>query len=210
VLTIATISTKGGAGKTTLTAHLAVAAMRAGEKVAVLDTDPQGSASAWGEARQAEQPRVLAVDPGEVAAAVGAAKQDGYTLVVIDSAPRAEASAALTCRAADFVLVPCRPSAFDLATVKQTIAIVAAADRVASSALVLNGCRARSPEVEQARSFLERFEAHLSPVELGVRTAYARAVQTGRSVQEIEPHGAAAEEIVALWTYVCERMKRRT
>jgi chromosome partitioning protein len=210
VLTIAVISTKGGCGKSSISAHLAVAALRAGEKVAILDTDPQGSASAWGEARQAEQPRVLAVDPGEVAAAVGAAKQDGYTLVVIDSAPRAEASAASTCRAADFVLVPCRPSAFDLATVKQTVAIVAAAERMAFSALVLNGCRARSPEVEQARAFLGKFDTALAPVEMGDRTAFARAVQTGRSVQEIDPHGAAAEEIAALWTYVCKRMKRRT
>jgi chromosome partitioning protein len=210
VLTIATISTKGGAGKTSLSVHLAVAAMRAGQKVAVFDTDPQGSASAWGEARQAEEPRVLAVDPGEVPAVLGAAKQDGYTLVVIDTAPRAEASAATTCRAADFVLAPVRPSAFDLATVKQTVAIIDAAGKASVSAIVLNGCRARSPEVEQARAFLGRFATPLSPVELGIRTAYVRAVETGRSVQELDPRGSAAQEIAALWAYVRKRMKRRS
>jgi cellulose biosynthesis protein BcsQ len=52
ILTIA--SQKGGAGKTTLTAHVAVEAERAGAgPVAVVDTDPQGSLAAWWNTRQA-------------------------------------------------------------------------------------------------------------------------------------------------------------
>jgi cellulose biosynthesis protein BcsQ len=102
-----------------------------------------------------------------------------------------------------------RPSAFDLATVSQAVSIVAAADRISTSALVLNGYRARSPEVEQARKFLGRLAPHLAPVELGLRTAYTRAVHTGCSVQEIDPHSSAAEEIASLWTYIRKRMKRR-
>jgi chromosome partitioning protein len=50
-------SQKGGAGKTTLAAHLAVAAEAAGDGPAVLiDTDPQGSLSAWWNVRKAEVP----------------------------------------------------------------------------------------------------------------------------------------------------------
>ena len=46
ILTIA--SQKGGRGKTTLSAHLAVAAERAGvNPVAIVDTDPQGSLADW-------------------------------------------------------------------------------------------------------------------------------------------------------------------
>jgi hypothetical protein len=76
MLTLAVVSQKGGAGKTTLTVHLAVAAMRAGEKVAILDTDPQHSASAWARTREDEEPLVVEVDPGEVPEALAAAKRD--------------------------------------------------------------------------------------------------------------------------------------
>jgi chromosome partitioning protein len=210
MLTLAVVSQKGGAGKTTLTVHLAVAAMRAGEKVAILDTDPQHSASAWARTREDEEPLVVEVDPGEVPDALATAKQDGYTLIVLDTSPRAEPIAAATCRASDFVLAPCRPSAFDLATVEQTVSIITAAGKASASAIVLNGCPARAPEVAEARSLCEGLAMPLATVELGLRRAFARAVQSGRAVQEFEPSGTAAAEIAALWAYVHEHMKRRS
>lgn len=208
MLTLAVVSQKGGAGKTTLAVHLAVAAMRAGEKVAILDTDPQHSARAWARTRDDEEPLVVEVDPGEVPDALTEAKKDGYSLVLIDTSPRAEPIAAATCRASDFVLAPCRPSAFDLATVEQTVAIITAAGKASASAVVLNGCPSRAPEVAEARSLCEGLAVPLAPVELGLRRSYARAVQSGRAVQEFEPSGTAAAEIAALWAYVQKHMKR--
>ena len=51
--TIAFLTHKGGAGKTTLAASLAVAAPSAGEKVIALDLDPQASLLRWGKRREA-------------------------------------------------------------------------------------------------------------------------------------------------------------
>jgi chromosome partitioning protein len=206
MLTIAVVSQKGGAGKTTVVVHLAVAAQLAGERVAVLDTDPQGSASAWAKTRGSSTPMVVDIDPSDVSDALAAAKEDEYSLVLIDTAPRAEPIAAATCRAADFVLVPVRPSAFDLHTVEQTAAIITAAGKGSSSAIVLNACPARAPEVAEARSFCEGLAIPLATTELGDRRAFARAVQTGRAVQEFEPSSAAAAEMIALWLYVKERL----
>lgn len=205
--TIAVVAQKGGSGKTTLTVHLAVAALLAGERVAVLDTDSQGSAMAWRRTRTEEEPTVIDVDPGDVQAALEEAKKDGYTVVLIDTAPRAEPVAAATVRAADFAIVPMRPSAFDLATIEQVIAIVTAAGTPGT--IVLNACPARAPEVAEARTMCGDLALPLATVQLGDRRAFARAVQTGRSVQEFEPRGPAAAEIIALWKYVKEKAKNR-
>jgi chromosome partitioning protein len=63
---VALISQKGGVGKSTLTVHLAVAAWQAGQKVAVLDADPQASAGAWHRVREAADPPVAAVPVSEL------------------------------------------------------------------------------------------------------------------------------------------------
>ena len=103
---LALASQKGGAGKSTLVVHLAVEAMNAGETVRIIDTDPQGSSVAWGDARGIE-PMVEATDAGRIVDALKRAKRDGITFAIIDSAPRASASLAGVLRAVDGVLVPC-------------------------------------------------------------------------------------------------------
>ncbi len=203
--TVAIVAQKGGSGKTTVAVHLAVAAALAGERVAILDTDPQRSAIAWARTRPLEEPTVVDVDPGDLRDALREAERDGYTVVFIDTAPRAEPVAAATVRTADFALVPMRPAAFDLATVEQVVAIVAAAGT--PGAIVLNACPSRAPEVAEARSVCDGLAVPLAPLQLGDRRAYARAVQTGRAVQEFEPRGAAAGEIAALWHYIHEKAR---
>ncbi len=203
--TIAVVAQKGGSGKTTVAVHLAVAAALAGERVAILDTDPQRSAMAWARTRDLEEPAVVNVDPGDLRAALREAERDGYTVVLVDTAPRAEPVAAATVRSADFVLVPMRPAAFDLATLEQVVAIVTAAGT--PGAIVLNACPARAPEVAEARIVCGDLAVPLAPLQLGDRRAFARAVQSGRAVQEFEPRGAAAAEIAVLWNYVCQKAR---
>lgn len=63
---IAFVTQKGGTGKSTLAASLAVAAGEAGERVAALDLDPQASLSHWGERRAAELPLVDRTTPDKL------------------------------------------------------------------------------------------------------------------------------------------------
>lgn len=100
VRTIAVAAQKGGAGKTTITVHIAVAAMLAGERVAIVDTDPQRTALAWAQTRAQDSPTVVAT--ARVDEAKREAASDGFTILLIDTAPVAAAATSAHLRAADF------------------------------------------------------------------------------------------------------------
>ena len=112
---VAFLSQKGGTGKTTLAVHTAVAAQEAGRRVVLLDTDPQKSAGAWRDARGGADPVVATATASEMDRVIDAAMADRMDLIIVDTAPHATPDAASIARRAHLVLIPCRPSAFDLA-----------------------------------------------------------------------------------------------
>jgi chromosome partitioning protein len=197
---LAITNQKGGSGKSTLSVNLAVEATRRGERVLVLDTDPQGSALSWAQTRGAIEPEVEAVETARVPIRLYRAKREGVTLVIIDTQPRAEVPLAALLRGVDFAVVPLRPSTFDTAMLQMTLRPILAARL--PGCIVLNSCPARAPEVARTREATQALGLPLSPVELGERRAFMRAVATGRGVSEFEPGGPAAAEIANLWTYV--------
>ncbi len=124
---IAVVGQKGGAGKSTVTLHIAACAQAAGVPTAIIDTDPQGSAHKWFERRQAES-----WHPGRwmpmrrCQASRKRARANGIGLLLIDTPGKAETMALAACELADLVLVPTRPTQFDLetlGTVKRTARI---------------------------------------------------------------------------------------
>ena len=144
---IAFLSQKGGSGKTTLAVHTAVAAQEAREKVFLVDTDPQKSATVWSEARHADKPMVVTVSAGELEKVLKAGGEDKMSLAVVDTAPHTAPDAARIAKLVDLVVIPCRPTAFDLAAVSNAVEIVRAAKKKA--VLVLSACPFRSPESER-------------------------------------------------------------
>lgn len=122
--TIAIISQKGGAGKTTLALHLAAAAQASGKVALVIDTDPQATASQWAAWRGDAPPEVIDSPPPRLAAKVAAAREQGAELIVIDTPPHADSAARAAVEVADLVLIPCRPSAFDLSAIQTSAKLV--------------------------------------------------------------------------------------
>jgi chromosome partitioning protein len=86
--TIAIVSQKGGAGKTTIAVHLATAAAAAGHAAAIIDLDPQGTAASWGDRRQAASPEVVSGQAARLQVLIDAARDAGADLLVIDTAPQ--------------------------------------------------------------------------------------------------------------------------
>jgi chromosome partitioning protein len=197
--TVAMVSQKGGSGKTTIAVHLAVCAERAGEPTLILDLDPQGSAMAWLKRRGDDVPEVIATDAGKLAGMLAKAKKGGAGLVIIDTAPHSDRAAAVASQLADLVLIPCRPAAFDVDAIASTLHMTKLAN--AKTAIVLNAIPTRGTYAKEVGEALGQI-ARVAPVNLYQRAAYCNAVNDGRSVEEYEPKGRAAEEIKALYKWV--------
>jgi chromosome partitioning protein len=200
VKTIAFISQKGGAGKSTLTVHVGVAASQDSRKVAIVDTDPQESAAMWHRAREASNPPVATASVSELERALGAAKNERYDLALVDSAPHVGPGAAIIARLADLVVVPVQPGPFDIGALPGTIDLLRAANRRA--VIVLSRCPSRSLDVESARRSILEMNLEIVPVNIGDRTVYRRALAHGLAVTETDPNGIAAMEIINLYRWI--------
>lgn len=208
--TIILVTQKGGAGKTTVAASLAVAAADAGERVIVLDLDPQGSLAAWGDIRTIDAPAVDRLgqdrlsDLPKILKALG---EQGYTLAVLDTAGVASTGGNLAMQAADLALIPARPSRLDLQATMPTIETLMRLGMRDRFAFVLNQCPAgRSARTVEAASGLGMFGVLAEP-SLTQRADHQDALAAGKGVTEYAPDGKAADELRALWAWADRKMK---
>jgi chromosome partitioning protein len=186
---------KGGAGKTTLVAHLAAAWAGSGRKVALVDIDPQHSLAAWYGMRAPRDDQGLDLHevPGYRLSIALGRLADAYDVVVIDSPPHAETEARIAVRAADLALVPVQPSPMDLWATRPTLDL-ALAERT-PALIVLNRVPARVNLTEIIRDQLRGYDAKIARARLGSRVAYAASMLEGRGVTEAAPRSRAADEI---------------
>ena len=189
---------KGGSGKSTLAIHLAVAASPG---VLLADSDPQGTALAWAQERGKSEPTVVAALPYQLRARIAV---EASGLVVVDTAPRLEADVPGLAALGDLIVIPIRPTMPDLAASQSTVRIAQASGR--PFVIVFNAVHYRSPDATEAHEAMSG-QYEVAPVMLGQRTAYARALASGRAVSEFEPGGKAAEEIAELWTYLKQKLQ---
>ena len=207
--TIAIISQKGGAGKTTLALHLAAAAEDAGRVSLVIDTDPQATASQWAAWRKDAPPEVIDSPPPRLAAKVDQACGQGAEFIVIDTPPHADSAARAAVEAADLVLIPCRPSAFDLSAIQTTAKLVQLLRKPAF--VVFTAGSPNAPRVyQEAGELVESFGTPPCPLQMPDRAAYRHASGEGRTVMELEPKGKAAEEIRQLYEWTCRQVDSST
>ena len=200
--TVAVVGMKGGTGKTTLTLHLAVAAAELGH-VAVLDLDPQQSAAKWGDRRAAPEPVVLAVAPSRLHQELERVAGAGAAVAYLDAPPRAgsDNAAQAAARVADVVVLPCRPAILDLEAIAASVESIRGAT-AAPIVAVLNCCASRGQEADQAAAALAGLGVQVCPARIGQRVAFARSLIDGRTAQEVEPGGLAADEIAGVHTFI--------
>jgi chromosome partitioning protein len=199
--TIGILAQKGGAGKTTLTLHWAVEAqIQSAEPVAVIDTDPQGSAAAWGERREKDTPLVLKAEAGRLHQALEACRSNDVAYVFIDTMPRVERPSLEAARLADLVVIPCGPSIVDIEAIGATVDIVQQTRTLA--VIVLNQGRTGSSINDKAVAVLSQYGLSVCPVQIMRRAALADAFTDGRAVRELDPNGKAAKEISDSWQWI--------
>lgn len=203
--TIVVAQRKGGAGKTTIAAHIAVAAEANGHgPVYLLDLDAMQGLTLWWKARAAGKP-ILAQLQGTIAATLPRLQRLGARLIIIDTPPAADAAMGQAFSAADLILVPVQPTPDDLRAIGVTLDMATVFDRPAL--IVLNRVRVRTRAPGQAREALEP-RGEVAAAMLSDRLAYAFAKVDGRTAQELEPTGAAALEVAALWQTVATKLEQ--
>jgi chromosome partitioning protein len=199
--TIALLAQKGGTGKTTVALSLAVAAAKAGAVAVVIDLDPQATACNWGDRRKQDSPIIIDAQPARLPQALERARAGGVDIAIIDTPARSEQAAMAAAKAADLVIVPCRPQIYDLETIPNTREIIRLAGNKQTLAL-LNAVPPRSSRQEQAVEALTAMGVEVCPVMLGSRSAFGDAAALGQTATEFDPRGKAAREIQEAYNYI--------
>ncbi|MBV1705153.1 MAG: ParA family protein [Hyphomicrobiales bacterium] len=205
--TLAFVTQKGGSGKSTIASSLAVAAMEAGEKVAVVDTDPQKSLMGWAKTRGADDVHVEAATGAKLGDALKALAKKGYTLAIVDTPGADLVTVAHAIKASDLCVVPARPTAFDIWA--SAAVCKALKEHRKEFVFLLNQCppAQQSARIEDGAKALEAMGGLVTPLVLS-RVDFQDATRNGLGATEINAGGAAASEIRALWASLRRRLAR--
>ena len=194
---LAMVCQKGGAGKTTLAVHLAIEAHRRGFKTLLIDVDQQGSAAKILERRGDEPPDVATEHPARLEASMRAAEQEGYDVVILDTAPQADQAAIKAARVANTILIPVRPSIVDLDAIDATMDVCRLVQN--PGLFVLNAVSAQGLEADGAERAIVARGGKICDVRIGDRKVFRAAFNDGRAAQEIDANSKAASEIRRLF-----------
>ena len=201
---LALVTQKGGSGKSTLAVALAVAAMRDGERVALIEADVQGTVSRWQERRDNPYPRVERVaEPADIDAIMARLAAEGIWLAIIDTAATNNALALRAIAMADLCLIPARPSPADIEAAIPTLLAIRRQKR--RFAFVLNQTPPRGVRLSEAATSLNALGVLALPF-IGQRNDHQDALGTGLAVTEYARGGKAAEEVHALWSWVAKKL----
>jgi chromosome partitioning protein len=198
---ISVLNQKGGVGKTTLTVHLATALALKGEKVLLIDADPQGSALDWSAARQGEGLFPVAGLPKASIHKELPSLSAGYSTVLIDGPPRVYDVARSAIMASDLVLIPVQPSPYDVWAAKEIVDLLHEASVYKSkikSAFVINRKIVNTAIGQDVAEALAEYPVKVLKSAVCQRVLFAESATQGLTVYEMSPGNLAAKEIDAL------------
>ena len=195
--TIVINSQKGGSGKTMLCKHLAVEAERAGDgPVFLIDTDPQGTLTAWHAKREAETPARVDLPFEGLEKGLELIRGHGGAYCIIDTASGRLDIALQLFKLADLVIFPVQPSEDDLTAAPVTVQNLKGCG--APFVFVLTRVKPNTLITAQAAAILSK-HGQVAETFVADRTGYKSPYAKGQTITEADPKGAAAKEIVSLW-----------
>ena len=208
VITIA--QQKGGTGKTTIAVHLALAFIKYHNyKVAIIDTDPQGSLGKWfmirSEKKISNQNLTF-----KTASLWGAQyeskilKQD-HDIIIIDTPPKIESDARPAIEAADLVLIPVAPSHVDFWATEAILDIAKKAKR--KILIQINRANHRSKLISQTLEYIHQLKIKTTDTLIGNRQIFVSSMGEGKTAVEKQRTGKAVEEITNISNQILLEIK---
>lgn len=200
MVVIGVLNSKGGVGKTTLAAALAVRASR-DSQVCVVDLDSQGSYSEWYARRGSPDNPVLLTGEDRASDAVEALKLNApYDIVLLDGPPGSLVVTEDAIKVCDLVLIPMRASGLDLMASQDCVRLCQQSN--IAFLCVLNDVSSRDSKSlgENARNTLMTYKIPIAATAIAHRAPYINAMTKGKTGPEKDK--AAAAEIDALWNEI--------
>ena len=207
MITIAVVNSKGGVGKTTLTAALSVRAAQeddAKRRVGIVDLDPQQSLGQWWRRRgqpqgQKGSPAILSGVDSAVEAVERATESGLYDILFLDGPPAFLAVMEEMIAAADFTLIPMKASVVDLLASEDAVVV---AREHGTFLVVFNDCAPKEKAVEKARAILFNNDVPIADTQVRHLAAHVAGMNMGKSGAEVKGGAEAANDIAALWAEV--------
>jgi chromosome partitioning protein len=208
MITIAVVNSKGGVGKTTLSAALSVHAAHEDNarcQVGIVDLDPQQSLAKWWNRRgqpshQKGHPTILTGVDSAVEAVERATESGLFNILFLDGPPAFLETMEEMVAAADFTLIPMKASLVDLLASED--AVVLARERAGGFLVVFNDVGAKEKAVEKARAFLFSADVPIADTQVRHLAAHVAGLNQGKSGAEVKGGSEAAQDIAALWAEV--------
>ena len=201
---------KGGTGKTTLAVHLALAFAKLHNlKIAIIDTDPQGSLGKWFVVRT--EKKVSNENLTFKTASLWGAQYESKTLkkdhdiVIIDTPPKIESDARPSIEAADLVLIPMTPSHVDFWATEAIIDIAKKAEK--KIFVQINRANERSKLVKKTYEYINSINVKSTNTLIGHRQIYASSMGEGKTAVEKQKKSNAVEEIKKLSEQILLELK---
>lgn len=198
---IAVLNQKGGAGKTTLSTNLARALQLDGDKVLLIDSDPQGSARDWNAAGNGELLPVVGLDRPTLAKDIQAI-QANQDWLIIDGAPQIAELAVAAIKCADLILIPVQPSPYDVWACEDLVDIIKTRQEVTNgkpkAAFIISRVIKNTQLSKEIGEALEGYGLPVFKNFTSQRVIYPKSAATGLTVLDAESSGDAAAEIRAI------------
>jgi len=206
-MVIAFLNQKGGTGKTTLSINVAHGLVLKGNRVLLVDADPQGSARDWAAARDAEPLfPVIGLDRPVLHKDVPVLAKD-YDFVVIDGPPRVYDLARSAIMASDLIIVPVQPSPYDVWAAEEIITLTSQASTFKEKLKIVFAINRKISNTvigRDVRKALDEYEIQTLEPAITQRVVFAETAAAGSTVLESEPQGRAASEVRGLVEAILE------
>ena len=197
---ISLINQKGGVGKTTVAVNLASGLAETGNRILVVDTDPQGSVVQWHSIVGGGEFEVLHLPSPQLSKELKTVSRR-YDNIVVDSPPAIKEITRSAIEVSNLAIIPIAPSPLDIWSSKETIALVNTLGkkyRKLNAKILIYRKIPGTRLGKEARDAMQSYNLDILSTEISQRIVFVEAMIAGLSVLKYAPKSIAANEIRSL------------